>query len=76
MHASTRFPLAAALAAILLGGCAVGQRLGWTATTDRGASDDIRASCEESTRTLKGRPDYDTALGACLEAMTRQHLRG
>ena len=61
------------LVATLLGGCAVGQRLGWT-TTRLDATDRVRAGCEEATRTLKGGPDHDTALRACLEAKTRQRV--
>lgn len=57
-----------------LGGCAVGQRLGWhAAPADATAS--VRASCEDATRTLTGRADYATALDACIEAKMRQGLR-
>ena len=57
----------------LLGGCAIGQRLGWTATQSE-ATDRVRTSCEEATRTLKNGPDHATALRACLDAKTRQHV--
>ena len=68
---ATKRLLATGLVATLLGGCAVGQRLGWT-TTRADATDRVRASCEEATRTLKGGPDHATALRACLGAKTRQ----
>lgn len=61
------------LVAALLGGCAVGQRLGWTPTR-ADATDRVRASCEEATRTLEGGPDHATALRACLDAKTRQRV--
>ena len=65
--------LAMAVVAASLAGCAVGQRLGWTATRVD-ATDRVRASCEEATRTLKGGPDHATALRACLDAKTRQRV--
>jgi hypothetical protein len=71
---ATKRLLATGLVATLLGGCAVGQRLGWNATPVD-ATDRVRASCEEATRTLKGGPDHATALRACLEAKTRQGVR-
>lgn len=65
-------------AAALLGGCAtgqrMGQRMGWTATP-ADATALVQASCDEATRSLKGGPDHGTALSACLDAKTRQHLR-
>jgi hypothetical protein len=73
MHARIRL-LATCLVATSLAGCAVGQRLGWTATR-ADATDRVRASCEEATRTLQGGPDHGTALRACLEAKTRQRVR-
>jgi hypothetical protein len=72
MNARIRF-LATGLMATSLAGCANGQRLGWT-TTRADATDRVRASCEEATRTLKGGPDHATALQACLDAKTRQRV--
>lgn len=60
-----------ALAAVLLAGCAVGAKLGWTA--DRTApSEVVQANCEAAVRTLKGQPDHDVAMKACVHAKTRQ----
>ena len=65
------------LVIVSLAGCAtanrVATRMGW-----RGehavATDTVRANCEAATRTLAGQPDHDTALRACIDAKTRQHL--
>ena len=75
MKPAPRLPIALVFSlAIGLGGCAVGQRLGWHATpADATAS--VRASCEAATRTLTGRDDHATAIDACIEAKTRQGLR-
>ncbi len=65
---------ALALAAATLTGCATANplsRMGWTSPRID-ATAEIRTSCEASVRTLRGQPDYDTALHACLQAMTRQ----
>ena len=73
MHARIRL-LASCLIATLLGGCAVGQRLGWT-TTRVDATAEVKASCEENTRSLARSPSQDEAMAACMDAKTRQHLR-
>lgn len=65
------------LAIVALAGCAtanrVATRMGW-----RGehavATDTVRVNCEAATKTLTGRPDHDTALRACIDAKTRQHV--
>jgi hypothetical protein len=72
MHARIRL-LATGLIAASLAGCAVGQRLGWAGARAE-ATDRVRASCEQATRTLQGGPDHDTALRACLDAKTRQRV--
>lgn len=63
------------LAAAGMTGCATGSnpfsRLGWTSPPVE-ATAKVRSNCEASVQTLHGRPDYDTALHACLQAMTRQ----
>jgi hypothetical protein len=66
--------ISALVLATALAGCAVGQRLGWRAAPAE-ATASVRASCEDATRTLVGKADHATALGACLEAKTRQGLR-
>ena len=64
-----------AIAAAGMTGCATGSnpfsRLGWTSPPVE-ATAKVRSSCEASVQTLHGRPDYDIALHACLQAMTRQ----
>ena len=57
----------------LLGGCAVGQRLGWH-HEHAPATEVVVAHCDEATSTLKGRPDHDTTQRACVDAKTRQHV--
>lgn len=65
------------LAIVTLAGCATANRMatkmGW-----RGehavATDTVRANCAAATRTLAGGPDHDTALRACIDAKTRQHV--
>lgn len=74
MHASLRIVFTAGLAGSLLGGCALGQRLGWTTRHDVDATEAVRVSCEEATRTLANGPDHGTAQRACLDAKTRQHV--
>ena len=65
--------LALLAAACLLGGCAVGSKLGWH-RSHAPATDAQLASCEAGTATLKGRPDHDTAYRACVDAKVRQGL--
>ena len=55
-------------------GCAIGARLGWTGT-HAVPTDIVQANCESDVRTLKGRSDHATALGACIDAKTRQGVR-
>ena len=71
MKVSARMLLAMAVA--LLGGCAIGQKLGWT-HEHADASQVQLASCDAATRTLKGQPDHDTAYRACVDAKARQHV--
>jgi hypothetical protein len=66
--------LAAAALLSLLGGCAVGQKLGWQRSTKAPANEVQVASCDMATATLKGRPDYDAAHRACVDAKARQHV--
>lgn len=60
-----------ALVGLGLGGCAIGTRLGWHAERVT-ASEAIRANCEANVRTLRGQPDHDIAMRACVEAKSRQ----
>lgn len=63
-----------AMAVVGMTGCASGNplsRMGWTSPRVE-ATADIRSRCEASVQTLRGQPDYNTALQACLQAMTRQ----
>lgn len=73
MDARVGFTLMA-VAAAGLAGCATSNPMArWGLTSPRvEPTAKIRASCEDSVRTLRGQPDYDTALHACLQAMTRQ----
>lgn len=64
---------AALMAASLLGGCAIGDKLGWHRNREP-ASEVQVASCDAATATLKGRPDHDTAHDACVDAKARQHV--
>lgn len=62
---------AVAVAGLVLSGCAIGTRLGWH--TERVTpSDAVRANCEVNVKTLKGQPDHDIAMRACVEAKSRQ----
>lgn len=63
-----------AVAAAGLAGCATSNPLArWGLSSPQvEPTAKIRATCEDSVRTLHGRPDYDTALHACLQAMTRR----
>jgi hypothetical protein len=65
--------VALASAALLLGGCAAGQRLGWQRAHAPPTEVQL-ASCEAATATLKGRPDHDVAYRACTDAKARQHV--
>ena len=71
----TRISIASlAVLTAALPGCASGNplsRMGWTSPRVD-ATAEIRTRCEASVQTLRGQPDYDTALHACLQAMTRQ----
>jgi hypothetical protein len=60
-------------AACLLGGCAVGDKLGWHRGHEP-ATEVQLASCDAATATLKGRADHDTAHRACVSAKARQHV--
>ena len=73
MKGSTRNVLVLA-AACLVGGCAMGEKLGWHRTTHEPATAVQLASCESATATLKGRPDHGTAYRACVDAKARQHV--
>jgi hypothetical protein len=64
---------AIAVAASLLGGCAVGQRLGWQRTHEPATEVQV-ASCDAATATLKDRPDHGVAHRACVDAKARQHV--
>lgn len=60
-----------ALATVALTGCAIGAKLGWNA--DRTVpSEVVQTNCEAAVRTLKGQPDHDVAMKACVDAKTRQ----
>jgi hypothetical protein len=60
-------------AAGLLGGCAIGEEMGWHHT--RAPATEVQvASCDAATATLKGKPDHDTANHACLDAKVRQQV--
>ena len=72
MKGSARIVLAMAVVA-LLGGCAIGQKLGWN-REHLPASQVQLASCDAATSTLKGQPDHDTAYRACVDAKVRQHV--
>jgi hypothetical protein len=72
MKGSARIVLAIAAAA-LLGGCAVGEELGWH-RQHASASEIQLASCDAATATLKGKADHDVAQRACVDAKARQHV--
>ena len=72
MKVTTRNILTAACVA-LLAGCAVGERLGWHREAAP-AREVVLANCDAATATLKGRPDHDTAYGACVAAKKRQNV--
>jgi hypothetical protein len=66
-------PAALALAAILLGGCAAGQKMGWGSSHPPATEVQV-ASCDAATATLEGRPDHDVAHRACVHAKARQQV--
>jgi hypothetical protein len=53
-------------------GCAWWDAHGWKPRHDAPATDTARAQCESAVATLKGKPDYDTALSACLQEKARR----
>ena len=63
---------AAGLVAAALGGCAMWNSMGFGQRHDEPASADAQATCEASVATLRGKPDYDTALRACLDEHRRR----
>lgn len=68
-------PQAFALALVLctaVGGCAWWDAHGWKGHHAASASDAARAQCDAAVATLKGKPDYDTALHACLAEKARR----
>jgi hypothetical protein len=60
-----------ASAAMLLGGCAAGQKMGWGRSPPPATEVQV-ASCDAATATLKDRPDHDVAHRACVSAKARQ----
>lgn len=60
-----------ALTCVALTGCAIGTKLGWH-DDRRVASDVVQASCDKAVRTLRGQPDHNIAMRACVDAKTRQ----
>ena len=63
---------AAALAACALGGCAMWDSMGFGNRHDAPVSAEAQARCDASVATLRGKPDYDTALHACLHEQRRR----
>lgn len=66
---------AAALAACALGGCAMWDSMGLGQRHDAPASAEAQAACEAAVATLRGKPDYDTALHACLDEQRRRPVK-
>jgi hypothetical protein len=64
---------ALAAAAMLLGACAAGQKLGWQRSHPP-ANEVQLASCTAATATLEGRPDHGVAYRACVDAKARQQV--
>lgn len=56
---------AAALVVCALGGCAMWDSMGFGRRHDAPVSADAQAKCEAAVATLRGKPDYGTALHAC-----------
>jgi|GEM_PF-5355097 len=63
---------AAALVASALGGCAMWDSMGFGHRHDAPASAEAQATCEAAVATLRGKPDYHTALHACLDEHRRR----
>ena len=63
---------ATALAVGALGGCAMWDSMGFGHRHDAPVSAQVQATCEASVATLRGKPDYDTALHACLDEQRRR----
>jgi hypothetical protein len=62
-----------AMAGLSLSACAIGTEMGWT--SDHAApSDVVRSNCDSAVKTLEGKADHATAMHACVEAKTRQHV--
>ena len=67
------FVLVAALAlAAGTGGCAWWDSHGWKQTKAEPTTEKAREQCETAVATLKGQPDHDTALRACLDEKVRR----
>ena len=62
-----------ATAVPMLSACAIGTEMGWT-SDHAAASDVVRSSCDNAVKTLEGKADHGTAMHACVEAKTRQHV--
>jgi hypothetical protein len=71
MKASIRVT-ATALAVGALGGCAMWDSMGFGHRQDAAPSAEARATCEAAVESLRGKPDYDTALHACLDEKRRR----
>jgi hypothetical protein len=54
------------------GGCAWWDAHGWKHSNGEPTTDQAKLQCETATATLKGKPDYDTALRACLDEKARR----
>ena len=54
------------------GGCAWWDSQGWTQSKAAPKTEKAREQCETAVATLKGRPDYDSALRACLDEKVRR----
>jgi hypothetical protein len=69
-------PTLALATALLLagttGGCASWDGHGWGHAKAEPITDKAKAQCETATETLKGKPDHDTALRACLDEKARR----
>ena len=63
---------ATALAVGALGGCAMWDSMGFSHRHDAPVSADVQATCEAAVATLRGGPDHDIALDACLNEHRRR----
>ena len=63
---------ASALVAGSLGGCAMWDSMGFGHRHDAAPTAEAQATCEAAVETLRGKPDYDTALHACLDEKRRR----